>query len=309
MLNCLKISEIVRVELELSNICNLKCPLCLSQISQTKSYFIPKNRDFYEMIQQLDQFSSLQNVILAGDASEPTLYPQLFQLIEYLHKRNISIYLYTNGNTHDKKFWNKLGEAINGDDHVIFTVCGTTQELHEKYRVGSSLKQILENVQYFRETNKDENDFCSYIKFAYNEKDSFNANRVFKDKFSDFYIVNTDPRFEWFNLCEKDDNNGISLVEDIRIKYKLKTHYIKNKKSHNIVCWSKEKKMVRIDNFGNIYPCICYALYCKDKFENNGILNYNNILSNKVKYCHNCDKEMLDFFKVNHLPGDFYMCN
>ena len=86
-------------------------------------------------------------------------------------------------------------------------------------------------------------------------------------------------------------------------------NYIKNKKSHNIVCWSKEKKMVRIDNFGNIYPCICYALYCKDKFENNGILNYNDILSNKVKYCYNCDKEMLDFFKVNHLPGDFYMCN
>ena len=34
------------------------------------------------------------------------------------------------------------------NDKIFFTVCGSTQELHEKYRVGSQLYDVFENEDY-----------------------------------------------------------------------------------------------------------------------------------------------------------------
>ena len=45
------------------------------------------------------------------------------------------------------------------DDKVFFTICGSTQELHSRYRVGSDLQQVLNNAAAFKRDNKYTNDW------------------------------------------------------------------------------------------------------------------------------------------------------
>jgi wyosine [tRNA(Phe)-imidazoG37] synthetase (radical SAM superfamily) len=96
-------------------------------------------RTINDWITQLNEYKNVKNISLAGFASEPTLYPYIFELIKYLKSRNIKIELYTNGNTHDKTWWRELGKILTKNDRTYFTICGSTQELHSKYRVGSNL--------------------------------------------------------------------------------------------------------------------------------------------------------------------------
>lgn len=302
----LELKDIEKIELELSNICNLKCPLCLLQNKTFSNVFKPHFRDINDLIKQLDLFENLKIINLAGDASEPTLYPNLFQLIDYLHKRNIIIQLFTNATLYDEQYWYNLGhQVLNKNDICIFTICGTTQELHERYRVGSKLDVILRNSQAF--INENGNDCMQYIKFEYNKYDADIALKTILPKYSNYYVMGTDPIFERFHLTENDDNNGILSVKNIETEYKLRSIIAKNKKNKCIECQSFKYKAVRIDNFGVVSPCICYRLYNNESFIKNGILDYTDILNNKFGFCYECDKDMIRYFLHNKINA-FYMC-
>ncbi len=302
----LKPSEIEKIELELSNVCNLKCPLCLSQNKQFSNIFKPHFRSVSDIIKQLDLFENVKVISIAGDASEPTLYPHLFQLFDYLHKRNIAIYLFSNANTHDEQYWYNLGhKVLNDHDRCIFTICGTTQVLHERYRVGSSLDIVLRNSQAFINENK--NDYMQYLRFEYNRYDADIAIKTILRKYSHYYIMNTDPIFERFHLNSNDDNNGIISTNYIKNEYKIRSSIAKMKRNKCLECQSLKHKIVRIDNYGVISPCVCYRLYNDENFLKNGVFDYKDILDNKFDFCYECDKDMINYLLRNNI-NTFYMC-
>ena len=94
--NCVK-----GISLELTTFCNLKCKLCAHNYTFINNLKTKKvhSVDFWKKI--IDKYTNLEMVAIAGILSEPTLYPHLIDLIDYLKIRNIKIELYTNGNTHD----------------------------------------------------------------------------------------------------------------------------------------------------------------------------------------------------------------
>lgn len=155
----LESENVLEIELELTGYCNLKCPLCANQYSFTDHIKGKNIRKIDDWIRQLDKFKNLKSVYLAGILSEPTLYPYLFGLIDYLHSRCITIELYSNGNTHNQKWWNDLNKHVNEEDKVFFTICGSTQDIHSRYRVNSNLQQIIDNVMAFKQDNKNKNDW------------------------------------------------------------------------------------------------------------------------------------------------------
>ena len=114
----------------------------------------PNIRPIEDIIKQLNTFSGLKRFFIAGAMSEPTLYPAFFEFIKYLNNRNIYYELFTNGNTHDTSWWEELGKLVPSKCMTCFTVCGSTQELHEYYRVGSSLQQVLDNAAAYRKNGK-----------------------------------------------------------------------------------------------------------------------------------------------------------
>lgn len=81
--------------------CNLACPYCSVTYRQNKSRL-----DFDLILDYVDKLRSrgLKAVILTG-GGEPTLYPQINQLLEELFKRNLSVALITNGTNLHKLDW------------------------------------------------------------------------------------------------------------------------------------------------------------------------------------------------------------
>ena len=96
----LKKEDIEVVELELGSWCNLSCPLCQRSWVDAQ-HLIDKStqRPIEDIIQQLNEFPNLKIITIAGIISEPTLYKNLFKLMEYITSRDVLFYLYTNGST------------------------------------------------------------------------------------------------------------------------------------------------------------------------------------------------------------------
>jgi len=61
--------------------------------------------------------------------------------------------LYTNASAHDEKWHASFGEKLGENALVVFTICGSTEELHSRYRVGSSLCKTIANAKSFASTS------------------------------------------------------------------------------------------------------------------------------------------------------------
>lgn len=290
MLN-LNYKNIEDIELELSGFCNASCPLCARNYKNFNIKY-PKlfHRDYEDIISQLNIFPNLKIVRLVGSISEPTLYKDFFKLIEFLNSKNIDIEICTNGDTHDNIWWNTLGKLLKKSDKVYFTICGSTQELHEIYRRGTKLSNILSHAAEIRKYLPI--DFAQCIKFEYNEHD-FKTEK-FKDlikQFSNVYLTET--------YLKQDVNiyKDITNIEILNPPISKKNSYNIIKKlsinsNHNLVktvndynCKSIKQKSLQIDLYGNIFPCYLY-LEQNDKWDK----NYNEIINNKA--CNFCKKNI-----------------
>ena len=160
------------VYIGLNNSCNLKCPMCTRQM--TNHIFDNTYININNIIRFLDILKDLETIEIAGTVSEPTLYPHLFKLIKYLKSRNIFIIISTNGSTRNIKWWSKLGLMLDNNDEVIFAIDGSTQDIHQKYRVGSNLSKVLLNHKVFKQ-NSECKTTCQFIKFNYNQNDILNT--------------------------------------------------------------------------------------------------------------------------------------
>lgn len=300
MNSTLYIEQIQCVELELTNICNLKCAMCtLVNASFNITQYI---RPINEWIIQLDLMTNLNTVILSGKNSEPTTYPFLIELIDYLKHRNIKIILTTNGSFRDEIYYYNLMQHLTDQDEVYFALCGNTQSLHEKYRVGSNLMKILNNVRAFQTNNINKNDYGLFIIFEYNKMYIDKMKPIFQ-LFSNVQTIHTVPFSERFNFVDLMEKN-ICLPLDLSKQYKKLKEY--NLKSNlQISCRSFNMKSVVIDNFGKIYPCSISRMYrYNQKYFYNAKYhkcNYSNILQYKYMFCYECEHNMIEFITRNNI--------
>jgi hypothetical protein len=235
--------------------------------------------------------------MLVGCMSEPTLYKKLFNLLDYIKNRNIRIDLFTNGSTHDKTWWRELNQHLNSNSMVHFTICGSTQELHEKYRVGSNLQQVLENAMAFKTGNQNKNDSCQYIVFNYNENDLTHARCIFK-LFTNTEIINSLPYYERFNSILQ-NSCDITMPYGLSNKYYNIMKLAEIKPANFIIkCRSLETHFILLDNFGKFYPCFLYRIFSKDSFD---FKNFRKILAYKYKFCYECEQHSLNLLSLYNI--------
>ena len=291
-------NKVKGISLELTTFCNLKCKLCAHNYIEAKKLISKKNQPLNFWINKIQQYTNLNTIVIAGILSESTLYPDLIELIDYIKSRNIKIELYTNGNTHDEKWWRELSKHLNKKDMVVFTVCGSTQELHEYYRVGSNLQQILNHVNAFKTEKK--NDWCQHILFEYNKDDMKNMDIIFK-QFSNKICINSLPYQERFNVIAN-KNTNIKMINKLSLMYKfIMSNALKNQqllrktKTFNILCKNFLLDFIWLDSNGNPYPCFIYQLFCDEIFDNN---DYSKILDYKYDFCFECEKHTHDLLTL-----------
>lgn len=297
--------DIVEMEMDLTGTCNLKCPLCTRNYLHAKHMLKPNIRPLKEIIEQLDRFKNLQIFYMAGTISEPTLYPEIFGLCDYLVKRGVAIELFTNGNTHDEKWWADFAKIFSSNDRVFFTICGSNQKLHETYRVGSSLEQILRHHQAFKAANDLGIDRIQHIMFDYNREDFLGPEmQAIIKRFSDIKRVDTEGRrsfneyVRYFDKMvvkpEEHRERAINSLFDIRPTPN-------DGKKYEIKCMSLRDKKIYIDQFGKISPCYGHAEFVGPGYFAGENFDYSEILDFKFHDCFKCERRIQKFIEVMEL--------
>jgi len=284
--------SIERLEIDLTASCNARCPLCARNYQHLHVKY--NERSLQDIMSQLDEYTNLQFIHLVGAFSEPTLYKQFFDLCRYLIKREIAIEVCTNGDTHNPEWWSELGSILTARDSVYFSVCGSTQELHETYRVGCSLENLLENARAFRKANPYGVDYIQHIEFGYNKED-IESPRM-KEIMAEFSHINmTLTYFTRDKSIYKNQYNIDKLLvsEDFLVKYNAADKFSRNKWNNRheqkceMDCISINEKQIHIDQFGKVYPCYIWLEESR-KNEWNG--SYEDIRNFKYECCRFCEK-------------------
>jgi sulfatase maturation enzyme AslB (radical SAM superfamily) len=298
-------STIEEIEMDLTGVCNLSCPLCTRNY-QHANHLVQKNvRSIDQIIQQLDSFTGLRRFFVAGVVSEPTMYKDFIPFIEYLNSRDIYYEIFTNGNTRTPAWWEQLGNLVPENCMCAFTVCGSTQELHSKYRVGSNLQQILDNAAAFRKNGR-KNDWVQHIRFQYNaaDRESSAMQCIFK-QFSNVLMVETEG-IRRINEYNKNVADGIRPLDirDQTIRQLFKNRPVPGDgKTYEICCRSIKHKKVYINQWGQVSACYTHAENEQDYFPEGDTFDYGDILDFKYPDCFLCEKRTSTF--IDKMGLDF----
>jgi len=281
-----------RLEIDLTASCNARCPICARNYKNLQVRYNERSLD--EIKAQLDEFINLKFIHLVGAFSEPTLYKQFFDLCHYLVSRKIAIEICTNGDTHDVHWWSKLGTILTERDSVYFSVCGSTQELHETYRVGCSLENLLNNARALRESNPYGIDYIQHIEFEYNKKD-LESERM-KEIMAEFSHINlTLTYFTRDKSIYRNPFNVDKLLvsDEYLVKYEAADKFSRAKWENRHIqkcemdCQSIEDRSVHIDQFGKIYPCY---IWLEESLQSEWNGSYQDIRDFKYECCRFCEK-------------------
>jgi len=128
------------VQIEPTNICNLRCPLCInSRIPENEK----RHLKFDEFKFILSRFTYRINKIYLTNWGEPFLNPDIFEIIKCAKERGIYISLSSNLNI-KKDLIDKIVKS--GLDAIMLSIDGFSSESYSKYRVGSDFNNVMENM-------------------------------------------------------------------------------------------------------------------------------------------------------------------
>ena len=243
------------IEVDLVDKCNLSCPHCFrseNNLNNTnKMIDFNKFKKFIET-SITDKHLDIKLVRLIGVLSEPTLYPHIIELVEYLNSKNINVQISTNGNIKRDRFWNDLSKALNGSTYneILFAIEGSTQEMYEKYRVGGKLENVLHNICEISK-GKEFKLGVQFIHFNFNDGELDKVKKITSELDVDF--------FEVFHANDVTTEHLIlpnsSIMKDFYLKRQKFLKSTNKYSSDNIICASEHFKELFISIDSKIFPC------------------------------------------------------
>lgn len=175
----INISDIGRLQIELTNYCNAACPLCLRNDIASK-HLNSTNLSFQTLKDRLSKYKwpNLDIVDLCGHVDEPTLHPDFLAIVDYLLALNtrLEVHIATNGGARNTQFWSKLG-CLSRDRRVVvvFGIDGleSTNHIYRKNVKWASLqrnyKAFIQNGGFAK---------WQFIPFEHNHHEIEKAQRV-----------------------------------------------------------------------------------------------------------------------------------
>ena len=286
------------VSVELSTFCNAACPQCPRPAAVKNKWLKTDNVSYEQFVEWFpkDTLDKIKLFDFNGTFGDPGMCPDLFEIVHYCLKNGVDVSINTNGSMRDPEFWKLIAynnKMYDANLTILFDVDGSTQEMHSKYRVGTDLHKILQNM-------KAASEFCNVgsftIVFKHNQDDVDNTIQICKDNGATFHEVIESTRFKYGNKYQ-----GLERCTDERFKAdpNKKGRPVRDDRfniTDNIKCKSFEDNSLRVGVHGYLFPCcflsqdveeiIAHDLIWIDK------LNDNNSLMKK--YIHN-----KSFFNLN----------
>lgn len=137
------------VDIELSTICNLKCPMCYTLTEDFKSKVPTKLMDeaLYKSI--IDEIAGNVPAIRLSLRGEPTLHPRFIEFIKYAKDKGIKeVSFLTNGSKLDDEYIEKI--ILAGADWITVSIDGVDEQ-YEAIRYPMKFSGILNSMKRFKE--------------------------------------------------------------------------------------------------------------------------------------------------------------
>jgi len=157
------------VHVELSSKCVLKCPRCPRTELQLDRLNQEITLDEFKLGFPADVLRQIEHFIFCGDVGDPIYNTEFLEIIEYVKQNSsVRIRIVTNGSYKKAEWWCQLGQLLDYNDQVTFSVDGWDNSSNNLYRVNSDFDSIVLGIKTLRASSE-----CliqwSAIYFAFNQ--------------------------------------------------------------------------------------------------------------------------------------------
>lgn len=132
--------------IDVTNSCNLRCPVCPVTIAMTRKRGLLKMNVFRKIVDDF-KVRSAKPAIYFNFSGEPTLNPALPEFIAYADRLGHDTFLSTNATKLTDELSARLIRA--GLGRVYLCMDGFSKEAQESYRVRSDFDQVKRNIERF----------------------------------------------------------------------------------------------------------------------------------------------------------------
>ncbi len=141
------IPSLRRVNIEITNACNLNCRICADRRERRISYIDPIVVEFLlkELKKEMKPFPEVR-LFLSG---EPTMHVRFLEVMKRTLALNVPILIHTNGIKMDEKMIDQLAQFDLENLHVSFSLDGGDPNSYREIRLNPNFDKIKSNIQYF----------------------------------------------------------------------------------------------------------------------------------------------------------------
>ena len=161
---CILKSLPVQVTFEPCNICNLRCPGCVTGAGHPEC----AEQGFLSLEKFKHIFDQIKDYIFSVTLhrwGEPFLNKDIFSIIDYASSSRCDTTLHSNFNIFDEDM------AIKAIDsrltHIYLSIDGATQETYQMYRRGGDLSRVFKNIGILTEMKKKRNSVFPLLTWKY----------------------------------------------------------------------------------------------------------------------------------------------
>jgi radical SAM protein with 4Fe4S-binding SPASM domain len=206
-----------RVSFELTNICNLHCPLCPTTNVMKRKKGMMTLEDFKVIARKLKEAGVKQ--LDMNYAGEMTLNPNIFKMIKYANSLGLKSEVSTNGTSA------KTRELIEAEPtSILFAMDGITKKTQEAYRRNSKFEDVYKHLKelcyYKKKLNTKTMIIWQFIPMKHNEHEIKDVIRIAKEIGVDRLDLKTASLFD--EILGKDKK---TLAEKFLPKNKTYTRY------------------------------------------------------------------------------------
>ncbi len=282
--------NIKKVHLEISSLCNARCPLCPRNFRgyNYNDGYIERNLtlDDIHKLFPVSFINQLVTIRINGNFGDIVMNPAAPDIVNYFKYVNpkLQIKISTNGSGRSKEFWKRLAQHA----EIDFCLDGLA-DTHHLYRQNTDWDTILKNAGIVIKNKGIAN--WKFILFDHNKHQVDQARKLainlgFKNFFTVDHGRNIGPVFDnagnlvhimgkykgetSFPILFYKKKNDLVLLEDILKDRKPKT---------KINCKTKQMSEIYVTSTGEIYPC-CFTGFSPRTF---GHGEYHQAANNQIK--------------------------
>lgn len=289
-----------QIDLEATNACNLKCPIC-PQPKQTRKIGVLSFDLARKIIIEVNKYG-LERMCLSV-IGEPFLNKDFFDISRYAaasgkikHK-----FISTNGLLMDRNVSEEL--LTSGLDKIIISIDGASKETYQKVRVGGDFDRVVNNVLGFLEARKKHNKVKPGLALQIIRMDE---TRQEIDSFKNFWISRIGHQDqldvkEHFTWAGKVENRSVNR----KFRIKVKTPCVVYLWSNMVIHWNGDITACCYDSngelvLGNAQKDSIYDIWHGEKYRKLRSAHLQGLIQN-IPVCANCEfshrkLEIKDFF-------------